>query len=160
MKSDERIMIPLRYGRTDGTNLPHMTKGKLLTTGYNSTNGLVYVCEDNGKLHYEGIVNIEGELPKILTEEGVPNQDEVEQYVTKRSDIMRLETDLRKSRKDSEIDSKLIESKIDQYKRELVAESHRIDSKVDQYIMRAYDNSENSPKSNPTPILEVLIDNR
>jgi len=157
MKSDEEIRIPLRHGRTNGTNLPHMTEGKLLATGYNSVNGLVNVCEDDGELYYEGRVNIESELPKILSEEGSANPDNVDQYITKRYEIMKLKSELAGSiNKPDLVNTARIALKLRKYEAELGVNSRKVDSKVDQYIMRAYENSRDNPDSNPTPILEVL----
>jgi len=67
MKNDAFHQIPLRYGKTDGENLPGMPKDKYFVVGYNGTYGLVDVCEGNGKpiLRGEMRTNIEGLLTTL-----------------------------------------------------------------------------------------------
>ncbi|MBR9704770.1 hypothetical protein GOV12_05125 [Candidatus Pacearchaeota archaeon] len=159
---EEAHMIPLRYGRTDGENLPFMQVGKFFSIGYNPRYGLVDVCEDNGDPFFEGRVNIENELPRMLSKAGSPSPENVDQYLTNRTKIMKLESELAESEHDPMIDSNEIKSKINEYKDELGFDFSEVDSEVDQYIKNSYDNwvdYTNNPgnyANSPDPILEVL----
>ena len=80
MVKEEHYDIPLRYGRTDGVNVPNMIEGKFFTTGYNPKYGLMDVCEDNGEPIFEGRVNIE----RLLSETRLNGRSlnlEVDQYI-------------------------------------------------------------------------------
>ena len=50
-------------------NLKFMPKGKYYAIGYNSTHGLVDVCEENGAPFFEGRINIEDQLSKLQSED-------------------------------------------------------------------------------------------
>lgn len=65
MENDEYVKVALRYGRTNGLNIPYMTENKLFVVGYNSIYGLLNVHEDKGKPYFEGRVNIETLLSEL-----------------------------------------------------------------------------------------------
>lgn len=77
MIKDEFHMIPLRYGKTDGENIPYMPKDKYFAVGYNPKYGLIDVLEDNGDSFFEGRVNIE----KVLSELQSVNRENVDSQV-------------------------------------------------------------------------------
>lgn len=155
---DEAHLIPLMSGRTDGENISGMVEGKFYSTGYNSKYGLMDVCEDNGDSIFEGRVNIENELPRMLSRAGSSSPENVDQYLTNRTQIMRLESELA----GSEIDPNEIKLKIDEYRDELGFDFNKVDSEVEDYIMDSYHNylwncrtrPENHVSSSE-PVLEV-----
>jgi hypothetical protein len=81
MVREEFHAIPLRYGRTDGENLPLMTEGKFFAVGYNPKYGLVDVCEDNGDSFFEGRVNIESLLSRLRSMNQKETDSKVEEYI-------------------------------------------------------------------------------
>ncbi len=65
MVNYELVEFPLRWGRTNGSNIPYMTEGKLFVMGYNPRYGLLNVHEDRVEPYFEGRVNIETLLPEL-----------------------------------------------------------------------------------------------
>lgn len=81
MVNDEFHEHPLRYGKTDGANLPYMPKDKYFSVGYNPKYGLVDVLEDNGDPFFEGRVNIESKLSELESEDQEEVYSEVEDFI-------------------------------------------------------------------------------
>jgi len=166
MENNGRYEVDLRHGRTDGDNLPGMIEKKFYSTGYNSTRGLVNVAEDNGDFIFEGEVNIENELPRMLLEAESPSPGNVDQYLTNRDKLRKLEHKLADSNPDPKIDLAEIKLKIKGCKDELGFDFKKVDSAVDEYMMSAYNNWANYTTNPgnyaepPNPILEVLTDKR
>jgi len=156
--NEESVDIPLRYGVTDEKNLPGMTEGKLFATGYNARYGLVNVDENDGEAYFRGRVNIENELPSILSDEGASSTYGADQYVTEKTQIMRLESELAGSEIAGDQDPRQLE--INRYRAGMGFDDKKVDSRVGQYVMSAYDNLKSDSESNSEPMLEVLVDKR
>ena len=65
MENDEFVEVALRYGKTNGLNIPFMPENKFFVVGYNNKYGLLNVHEDRGEPYFEGRVNIETLLSEL-----------------------------------------------------------------------------------------------
>tara|TARA_Y100000034_G_C6706605_1_gene311910 strand:- start:333 stop:683 length:351 start_codon:yes stop_codon:yes gene_type:complete len=81
MERTEAHTIPLKSGRTSKQVLPGMTEGKFYSIGYNSTYGLIDVCEDNGAPFFEGRVEIKGLLSKLDAKDQRTKDTMVEKHI-------------------------------------------------------------------------------
>ena len=82
-KNAESVKNPLRYGITDGNNIPFMPKGKSFCVGYNDKYGLINVHEDKGEPYFEGRINVEDLLPELQSKDQEEINERLEDYTMK-----------------------------------------------------------------------------
>ncbi len=83
MANDEFHKYALRYGKTDGVNIPLMPKDKYFAVGYNGRFGLLDVLEGNGEPVFEGRINIESLLSELSSKDKETVDSRVEDCIMK-----------------------------------------------------------------------------
>lgn len=83
MANHKAFKVQLRYGTTDGTNLPFIPGGRNFVIGYNSKYGLVRVTEGKGDVFFEGRVSIRGLLSRLQPGSQNEVNSQVEDFIMK-----------------------------------------------------------------------------